>query len=371
MAKGENIFKRKDGRWEARYIKSRDSSGKICYGFCYGKTYREAKEKAEQSKISIANGTITALPNDKSKLSFYCTQWLFANRRRWKESTYARYCTILERYIKPQLGSYLPQNITLSVLSSFSETLYTELHLSSKTIRDVLTTLHSILKFFTCEKPELHSCTEFIYPKEQKKEARVLNIEEENRLICYLLGNIDACKFGVLLALLTGIRIGELCALKWENISLAEHTVRIAATMQRIKNEDPNESGKTKIVVGSPKSDHSSRIIPLSELACKLCNEMFPGENSAYILTGTSDYMEPRVLQYRFEKYCAACELDGVHFHTLRHTFATRCIEAGFDVKSLSEILGHATATITLERYVHSTMEQKVNNMKKLAVIGL
>ncbi len=351
-------------------MKSRDPSGKIYYGFCYGKTYREAKEKAEQSKVSIVSG-IPITQNEKITLSFYCAQWISANRRRWKESTYARYCTILERYIQPQLGNYLPQNITLSVLGSFSETLYTEFHLSPKTIRDILATLHSILKFFSCEKPELPSCTEFIYPKEQKKEARVLTIEEENRLIHYLLSDIDTCKFGVLLALLTGIRIGELCALKWENVSLAEHTVRIVATMQRIKNESADESCKTKIIVGSPKSDHSSRVIPLSELACKLCNKMLPRESNAYILTGTSAYMEPRILQYRFEKYCAACALDGVHFHTLRHTFATRCVEAGFDVKSLSEILGHATATITLERYVHSTMEQKVNNMKKLAVIGL
>lgn len=371
MAKGENIFKRKDGRWEARFIKEREPSGAIRYGFCYGKTYREAKEKVEQSKKALAYGFPLSPSNENFRLSFYCKEWVAANRQRWKESTCVRYGTIIERYIKPKLGSYLPQTITPSVISAFSENLRVEFRLSAKTIRDILSTLHGVLRYFSLEKPNMYSCTEFIYPKTQRKEARVLTVEEENRLIHFLQSDMDACKFGVLLALLTGIRIGELCALKWENISITDDTVHITASMQRIKNEDSGNSKKTKIIVGLPKSDKSFRVIPLSKLAAELCRKMQPEDNSAYILTGTSDYLEPRMLQYRFRKYIAECGLENVHFHTLRHTFATRCAEAGFDVKSLSEILGHATTAITLERYVHSSLEQKASNMRKLAAIGL
>ena len=93
--------------------------------------------------------------------------------------------------------------------------------------------------------------------------------------------------------------------------------------------------------------------------------------SEAFVLTGEKNrYMEPRTLQYRLERYTADCGIKNVHFHVLRHTFATRCVEVGFEIKSLSEILGHTSPKFTLERYVHSSMELKRENMDKLAVIG-
>ena len=180
---------------------------------------------------------------------------------------------------------------------------------------------------------------------------------------------MDACKFGILLALFTGMRIGELCALRWDNISMRGQTIKIASTMQRLK--DMEEGRGTKIVIGSPKSDTSIRTIPMTDYAAELCGRMRPGSSTAFVLTGTSDYMEPRTLQYRLEKYTKECGLEGVHFHTLRHTFATRCVEVGFEIKSLSEVLGHATTSVTLDRYVHSSIELKRSNMNKLSAVGL
>lgn len=182
---------------------------------------------------------------------------------------------------------------------------------------------------------------------------------------------MDECKFGVLLALLTGIRIGEICALRWENISLKDNTIKISSTMQRLKDIDLSRTSKTKIVIASPKSSTSTRTIPLSNYAAELCAKMKPSNSTAFILTGTCNYMEPRTLQYRMSKYTRICGLEGVHFHTLRHTFATRCVEVGFEIKSLSEILGHSNTTITLDRYVHSSMELKRDNMNKLSAVGL
>lgn len=107
-------------------------------------------------------------------------------------------------------------------------------------------------------------------------------------------------------------------------------------------------------------------------LTCEeLCDRMRHENGAAYILTGSERCMEPRTLQYRMKKYARDCGLDGVHFHTLRHTFATRAVEAGFEIKSLSEILGHSTTTITLDRYVHSSLELKRENMRKLSEIGM
>ena len=138
--------------------------------------------------------------------------------------------------------------------------------------------------------------------------------------------------------------------------------------MQRLKSSDGEH---TKVVIGSPKSNQSYRIIPLSDTAVKLCKRMNNTSRNAYILTGNGDFIEPRTLQYRLKKYAKDCGIEDIHFHTLRHTFATRCVEVGFEIKSLSEILGHATTAITMERYVHPSLALKRENMQKLTAVGL
>lgn len=199
---------------------------------------------------------------------------------------------------------------------------------------------------------------------------RVLSRSEQKILIDYLLTDLNSCKFGILFTLYTGLRIGEICALKWENINLNDGLVYINATMLRIKNIEADPEAKTKIIINDPKSFSSSRIIPLSDYIINLCHK-FQCNNESYVLTGTHKYLEPRTLQNRFNKYCKECNLVGVHFHTLRHTFATRCVEVGFEIKSLSEILGHSNIQITLQRYVHSSLELKRENISKLNKLDL
>lgn len=171
--------------------------------------------------------------------------------------------------------------------------------------------------------------------------------------------------FGTLLTLMTGLRIGELCALQSKDNSLEEKTLRVSKTMQRIKNQDSHP--KTKVVVTSPKSEKSNRIIPLSDWLVLLCKKMLSSDSEAYLLSACADLIvEPRIMQNEVKKYGKACGIDNLHFHKLRHTFATRCVEENFDIKSLSEILGHQSVQITLERYVHSSMEFKRSNMEKM-----
>ena len=325
MAKGENIFHRKDGRWEARYIKGYELSGKIKYGFCYGKTYREAKEKVTKYKAALVNGKAVPTNTAKHRFAYYCNEWLRLKKGKIRESTYIKYSTVL----------------------------------------------HSVLKYTATLFPGVFPVIEINYPKESRKEMRVLSRDEQNRFMSYLLTDMDSCKFGLLLALSTGVRIGELCALQWCNINIREQTIKIAATLQRLHDTDMQGEARTRIVIGAPKSDTSARTIPMISYLADLCKQMDPGNMGAYVLTGTTDYMEPRTLQYRIEKYTRACGLEGIHAHTLRHTFATRAVEVGFEIKSLSEVLGHSTTTITLERYVHSSMELKRSNMNKLNVVGL
>ena len=283
--------------------------------------------------------------------SALCDAWLLRKRDEIRESSYIKYRAILERHIKPRLGSRRLGGIcTASV--------------DVKTVHDILSVLHSVLKDTEARRPAGALAVQIRYPKGKRREMRVLTIEEQKRLVAYLLHPTDSCKFSLLLALYTGLRIGELCALRWSCIDLREQTIRIAATMQRL-----GKTGEgTRIVIGAPKSDSSLRTIPLPAQIAVLCRHMQPADPEAYVLTGGVAYMEPRTLQYRLKRYTAACGLEGVHAHTLRHTFATRAIESGFELKSLSEVLGHATTAITMERYVHSTLEMKRTNMNKLAM---
>ncbi len=369
--KGENIYKRKDGRWEARYIKAYHPDGAPKYGYCYGKTYREAKQKVTLAKAALATGKSAPTVSRKRRFAFYCDEWLKLNRSRVKESTYAKYSSMLEKHIKPRLGGCLVQALSSIIVEQFSHDLLYEEELSPKTVKDILTTLHSIIKHISKQFPEPLPNIEIIYPKVPKNEMRVLSKDEQTRLVEYLLTDMDECKFGVLLSLLTGMRIGEVCALQWKNICLQEQTVQVKSTMQRLKDFSENSVNKTKIVISDPKSDTSARVIPLTEYAVRLCKMHWCDSPTAFVLTGESSrYIEPRTMQYKLERYTSECNLEGVHFHTLRHTFATRCVEVNFEIKSLSEILGHSSPRITLERYVHSSMELKRDNMNKLATIG-
>lgn len=368
--KGENIFKRKDGRWEARYIRGRELSGKAVYGFCYGKTYREAKEKAAQAKAGLKNRAAVRVNRDRRLLSFFCDEWLALRRGEVRESTYIKYSAMLEKHIKPKLGKYALPALDTKAVEDFKWGLLDIDGLSPKTVKDIMLVLRAVLTYTSKQFPGLFLPVEFHYPKIDRKEMRVLSPDEQKRLVSCLLTELDECRFGILLALLTGMRLGELCALRWENVSVPERTIKICATMQRLKNMEQDAEARTRLWTGKPKSDTSCRVIPMSEEAAGLCGRMQRYGPAAYILTGTGEPMEPRTLQYRLEKYTRECGLEDVHFHTLRHSFATRCVEVGFELKSLSEILGHANTSITLDRYIHSSLDLKRENMNKLSLIA-
>lgn len=344
MAKGENIFRRRDGRWEARYIKGRELSGKIKYGYCYGKTYREAKVKAAKHKAALENGALLPTATTQKPFSSYCLEWLHTKKCTVKESTYIKYSTVVNKHIMPKLGECCPLGFTTELMDDFIKELQFEDELAPKTVHDILVVLHGILKFASSKFAGSFPAVEINYPKIGKKEMRVLSREEQARLVAYLNEDLDSCRFGILLALCTGIRIGELCALQWESVSTNDKAIRIAKTLQRLHDTSVSQGARTRIVIGPPKSDTSVRTIPMTEYVTGLCRRMKPQSSAAYVLTGTEAFMEPRTLQYRLEKYTQACGLEGVHFHTLRHTFATRAVEVGFEVKSLSEISAKKTA---------------------------
>lgn len=318
-----------------------------------------------------STGSASATPSWKKLFCYYCDEWLTMNRSRVKESTFAKYSNTLEKHIKPQFGNCTVQSLSSVMIEQFSHDLLYKERLAPKTVKDILIILHSILQYTRRQISEPLPVIEIIYPRIPKNEMRVLTVEEQKRFVDYLLEDMDGYKFGILLSLLTGMRIGEVCALRWENVDLDNQTIEVKSTMQRLRNFDDANKTKTKISITNPKSDNSYRVIPMTEYTAKLCTANRCDNPAAFVLTGSPDkFIEPRALQYNLKTYAEACDLEDIHFHTLRHTFATRCVEVDFEIKSLSEILGHASPKITLERYVHSSMELKRDNMKKLNSLG-
>lgn len=291
-------------------------------------------------------------------------QWLEGIRRQVKPATIQKYESLTSNHILPELGNLPLDHLTKDVLNKFiSDCEETGRMgggaLSRKTVNDILVVLNLAMEYARDEwgfRPP-----KFRYLREEKKESRVLSPEEQEVLTTYLLQDTDIYKFGILLALYTGLRIGELCALRWEDIT--EDCICVTKTVQRLRDQ---ETGKSTLVIGSPKSVSSNRRIPLPGFLIPYI-DIFRREEGNVICTSRRTYAEPRSIQYKFSIMTACCGLKDVTVHTLRHTFATRCIEAGFDVKTLSEILGHADVKTTLNRYVHSSMELKRKNMEKLS----
>lgn len=361
--RGENIYKRKDNRWEARFIKERDDNGKIKFGYCYAKTYKEAKQKLFIAKKELL--TQQKVKQKKARLfSNYIMDWIDIHSIGNTDSTNSKYWYIANRHLIPFFRDIDIDLLSSQLVFQFSTSLLEDKSLSKKSVFDILVILKSIIKHTAWMFPELNSI-HVVFPKIEKKEPLVLSQQEQILFIQYLTEDMDLKKFGTLLTLMTGLRVGELCALQTKDFSFSEKTLRVCKTMQRVKNKDGEP--KTKIIITSPKSDSSTRIIPLSDYLLSICKQKLSSDGDAYLLTAYADsFVEPRIMQSTIKKYGKDCGIENLHFHTLRHTFATRCVEENFDIKALSEILGHQSVQITLERYVHSSMEFKRSNMEKM-----
>lgn len=372
--KGENIYARKDGRWEGRYIIERMASGKYRYGYVYAGTYRETRERLLQKKLDLIHckkEQVSPSASEPVALEQLAVDWLAKQKSQIKESSYVKYQNLIAKYLIPQIGELQPQELTSERLEIFCKTLLSSggrhhSGLSAKTVSDILSVTRAILRF-SASKGYVISCDfSVISFKQPSKNLRILSRLEQQKLCSYLQNNLTPVHLGILLSLFSGLRIGEICALRWSDISFEEKLIFVRRTMQRLQNIQDSER-KTRICISAPKSPSSIRQIPIPDGLLELLRNN-SGDKNGYILTGKADtFMEPRTMQRRFKKVLKAAGIEEVNYHVLRHTFATRCVELNFDVKSLSEILGHATVNITMNRYVHPSMEYKRQNMQRLS----
>lgn len=370
--RGENIYKRKDGRWEGRYIKGKDLNGKNKYGYLYAKSYTEVKEKLKEikSRPSIAMQT----QSGTKTIGQMCILWLDENKTQIKHSTYVKYYNIIYNHIIPAIGTHKINLIDTALIRQFADEKLTngklcgQGGLSPKTVKDILSVIRLVVAYANNIGINCNCRLDCINIKASDKSIEVLTKSQQDKLTSYLINNFDNTSLGILMCLYTGIRIGEICALKFEDISIIDKTIHIRKTMQRIQNFISSKETKTDVIITPPKSKSSVRDIPIPEFLIQTIEERNLYMPKAFLLTGeTTHYVEPRTLENRFKNRIHSCGIENVSFHTLRHTFATRCVELGFETKSLSEILGHSSVNITLNRYVHSSMELKRLNMEKLS----
>ena len=374
--KGENIYKRKDGRWEGRYIKARSQSGKAVYGYVYAPTYKEAKRKRSQAIINIESN-LTAFHKISENTIPPCfirklaDDWMNSIQSQIKKSSYVKYHNILHSYILPKFDNVPLNELTSSRIQKFCDDLL--IHggssgegLSPKTVLDILSLMRSLLRYAQIQGYQPPSTGKEIIIRQTAPDTVVIPRSSQDILCRYLYANMSERNLGILLCLFTGMRVGEICALKWEDFSFQEKSIHVHNTMQRLQIPD-STTQKTCVVITSPKSKCSIRTIPIPDRLIQLIQKEFPNRQGYVLATVNEKYIEPRTMQNYFRYVQKQCGLVPVNFHALRHTFATRCIEFGFDIKSLSEILGHATVNITLNRYVHPSMELKQQNMQKLS----
>lgn len=290
-------------------------------------------------------------------------EWLKSKEDKIKKATYLNYKYIIDKYLNPSL-----KNISLKELEDFDFNLVVNKlgkKLAPKTTKDIVTILKSILNFIL-DNYDLKINVKLIKsPKQSKKPLEVLTKSEQQKIEKYCIKENSLKNIGILICLNTGIRIGEICALKWENIDLERRELRIRKTIERVYDSQL----KTSIIIDNPKTQNSVRDIPISNKLFSLLYKIRKNyEKDDYFLTGKSNqFIEPGNYRMYFNKILKKLKIKNKYkFHILRHTFATNCINIGMDIKSLSEILGHSNVEITLNKYVHSSYETKKKFLEKL-----
>lgn len=354
--RGENIYKRKDGRWEGRYKYGYNDSGKAKYRSVYGHSYAEVRSKLAPLKANMpATYTVCRLT-----VKELFTEWLSTVKLRAKPSTYANYRMKVDKHILPEFGGLRYDSMTIQMLNSFVQKKL-DVGLSAKYVSDIIIVFKTMAKYAAKVHGFRNILTDVTLPKVHRKEKPLLTNVQQMRLCKYLLKHQSPTALCILLSLYTGLRVGEVCGLMWSDIDFDKSILTVRRTVQRIH----TDIHKTQIIADTPKSRTSKRSIPIPKFIMKLLRDSRSAEKH-YILSESEIIIEPRTLQRRFKSVLKKANLPSVTYHSLRHAFATNCLQAGFDVKTLSEILGHANVETTLNRYVHTSMERKIACMALL-----
>lgn len=362
--RGENIRKRKDGRWEGRYIHGYDRvRGTAKYASIYGKTYSEVKEKLYQAKYQTSIGQMY-VDNKNKRFGEILSLWFGRISIKLKPSSIIKYQNLIDNHIVPELGHLKLRELNPDVFYDFLDeqsktgNKKTGGPLSRSSLLTLQYILNSTVKYAASQNMMTLFSLQLLSSGNAAAPVNCLEEWEEKKIDMYLASNISNRNVGIMLSLYCGLRLGEVCGLKWSDFDLEYNLLHIQRTVQRIKTN--NGKKETEIWIGTPKSKSSVRSIPLPDFLLPSIREMSKGVSPEwFVLSDASTPIDPRTYQYHFSRILKICGIKKTKYHTLRHTFATNCVALGFDIKTLSEILGHSNVSITLNKYVHPSIKQK------------
>ena len=362
--RGENIYKRQDGRYEGRYVIGKTRNGKTRFGYVYARQFSEVRgllleKKALQQnrKAKCANRHIT--------FARWMEIWMENEvLGSVKPSTYQVYRRHINKHLLPKLGKYDLSELTPIIIHDFVEELEAA-GLASCTVKGVYRLLAAAMRFAQEEgQIAQNPCRKIKIQGVQISEQRVLSRREQDRIRTLPEAQKE---LSALLGLYTGMRLGEVCALRWSDIDWEKRTITVRRTAQRVARMKPEDGGRTMLMVSSPKSVRSQRILPVPAFLLERLQEWMADAASEYVFGVSNRAADPRTLQRRFQRMMNRLGIVGAHFHTLRHSFATRLLELGVDVKTVSVLLGHSSAKTTLDFYAHSMLDQQRSAMELLA----
>ncbi|MDR1132396.1 MAG: site-specific integrase [Oscillospiraceae bacterium] len=363
--RGENIYKRKDGRWEGRYIRGRKKNGRPAYGYVYGCKYGEVKAKLLPLRQLYAGKQDAEY--FRGTFGEFARAWLAeascSAAKPLKPSTLALYASLLRTRLLPAFGARPLSSLTPEDIRTHIRFL-SETELSANSIRNVLGLLSRIMQAAAAGNAiPVNPCAGVAFPRKELVPVAALRLREQEKLERAAAKDKDG--LAVQLALYAGLRIGEICALKWEDIDLEAGVIHVRRTLQRIAVE--GGARKTALVFGAPKSIYSRRDVPMAEpLRRALASQDRTRGTGEHVIACKDGFAEPRTVRCRFAKLIKRAGLDPVRFHTLRHTFATRSIEKGTDITALSRLLGHASVKMTLDVYTDATPESMAAAVHRL-----
>ncbi|MFR3687577.1 MAG: tyrosine-type recombinase/integrase, partial [Enterococcus sp.] len=358
MRRGENIYYRKDGRWEGRYIKGKKANGKTKYGSVYGKTFQEVRTKLYPLKAKYQSLRRT---QGESTITF--KEWVFfwqaEIHSEIKPSTYANYQYKLQHYVIPYIGDFNLNELNEEVAQKLFQQLNDQ-KLKPSTIQVIFRIVNQVMnQAIQKNKIKENPFYKVKMPKKPKKKQQALSRKEQKRLEKMALADQKGHGLPILLALHAGLRIGEIAALRWEDVDFNANQLHIHSTYQRVISDEDTHK-KTALVYTRSKTESSVRTIPINQRLKAILLQQKEQTTGAFVCSLMDHPAEPRLLTYHFHQIRDKAGLSSIHFHQLRHTFATRCIESNGDIVSISALMGHSSSQMTLDTYADAMMEQRV-----------
>lgn len=291
--------------------------------------------------------------------------WQNDKKQYVKRSTYAAYSLLINKHLIDAFGDssdITEEDVQKFVLGKLEQ------GLSQKTVKDILIVLKMILRFGVKNKWLEYHPIDVRFPTDRERHDVVtLNISDQRKVMAYLKGNFTCMNFGIYICLSSGLRIGEVCALTWNDLDVDGGVIRVSKTIQRIYLFD-NACRRTEVVIDTPKSKNSIREVPMTKELMQMIRPLKRVVNGSYfVLTNGEHPVEPRTYRNYYKNLMIKLGMPPIKFHGLRHSFATRCIESHCDYKTVSVLLGHSDISTTLNLYVHPNMEQKKKCVEQMS----